>query len=212
MKETSLSRDAIVDAAIDLAEAEGIGAVTMRALAERLGASPMGLYRHVATKQELLGAVADRHLSEMQLPAVDELSWQDAIERVCIALHDAFLAHPDVLEILAVQHIDTITMFRATDAVLAALRRAGLSDREAVQSLDVLTCYATGFNQRRAELRRRATAKDERLRRLQDLPADELPTVRELAGELVSLDFEHDFEDGLRLILDGIEARVAARG
>jgi AcrR family transcriptional regulator len=208
---TQLSRETIVEGAIELIEAEGIGALTMRALAERLGASPMGLYRHVETKQELLGAIADHYLSEVDLPRTDELDWRETITQVSAALHEAFLAHPDLSEILAVQHIDTITMFRATNVILDALTDAGLSGPEAVQALDVITNYAAGFTQRKAELRRRATAKEGRMHRLGELPEDEFATVRELSGELVDLDFQHGFEDGLALILDGIEARIVAR-
>lgn len=206
---TPLSRDGIVDAAIELIEAEGIGALTMRALAERCGASPMALYRHVETKQELLAAVADRYLSEAELPDTAELGWRETVTGVCAAIHGTFIEHPDLAEILALQHIDTITMFTATNTILESLREAGLSDREAVHALDVVTCYATGYSQRKAELRRRETAQDLRLRRLRELPEDGFAAVRELSGELVGLDFEHSFEDGLGLILDGIEARAA---
>ena len=202
-----LSAEAIVAAAAQLLESDGLEALTMRRLAAQLGASPMSLYRHVATKEELLRLIADRQLAEVELPDTEGLSWREAITEVTRALHGSFLAHPHLSAILAVQHIDAIAIFRATEVILHALRSAGLDDRDAVRALDVITSYAAGFTQRRNELRTRATAPRERLDRLHNLPP-ELPTVADLAGQIVALDLDHRFEDGLALILDGIELRV----
>ena len=198
----------IVEAAAELIDADGVGALTMRRLAARCGVSPMALYRHVATKEELLGAIADRYLQEFELPDTEGLAWRDAIAEVTIAVHRAFLAHPHLTEILAVQHVDTIALYRVTEVVLRVLKDAGLDDREAVYALDTITSYATGFTQRKADLRSRSSVPAERLRRIQELPPEEFGTVLGLAGQLVTLDFEHDFEHGLELLLDGIERRI----
>jgi AcrR family transcriptional regulator len=203
-----LSAEAIVSAGIDVLESDGLEALTMRRLAKQLGASPMSLYRHVATKEELLRLIADRQLAEVELPDTEGLPWRTAIVELTSALHRSFLAHPHLSAILAVQHIDAVAIFRATEVILRALRSAGLDDREAVRALDVITSYAAGFTQRRNELRSRTAAPGERLDRLHNLPP-ELPTVAELAGQIVALDFDHRFEEGLALILDGIEFRLA---
>jgi AcrR family transcriptional regulator len=207
-----LSLEAIVDAAAELLEAEGLGALTMRRLAARLGFSPMGLYRHVATKEELLRALADRYLADLALPDTEGLAWQETIVAVTSAIHRAFLAHSHLSEILAVQHVDALAVFRGSEAILDALTTAGMDDREAVRALDVLTSYAVGATQRKAELRGGSAAQAERLRRLRELPPGSFPTIRKLAGELVTVDFEHSFEDGLRLVIDGIERRIEKLG
>jgi AcrR family transcriptional regulator len=204
---SGLSLEAIVAAAVELIDADGLGTLTMRRLAKRLHCSPMALYRHVATKHDLIRAIAEQYLADVELPEVDGLTWQETVVTLTTTVHRAFLAHPPLEEILAVQHVDTIAVFRASELILGALLGAGLDGREAVRALDSLTSYAVGATQRKAEQRRR-TAQDDRLARLRRLPADSFPIVRELAGELVTVDFAHSFEDGLQLLIDGIEHRL----
>jgi AcrR family transcriptional regulator len=194
----------VVLAAVELIEAEGIGALTMRRLAARLGCSPMALYRHVETKQDLIRAIGDHYLSDLELPDTGGLPWQEAIVAVAATAHDAFLAHDPLLEIVAVQHVDAIPILQASEVILGALRSAGLSDRDAVRALSVITSYAVGATQRMAEQRAGAPAELKRLRRVLQLPVDRFPILRALAGELVSVDIELSFEDGLRLLLQGL--------
>jgi AcrR family transcriptional regulator len=210
-RKPELGVDSIVAAAVDLIEADGLEALTMRGLATRLGCSPMALYRHVADKQELIGAIADHYLADLELPDTTGLRWQDAIVVVVTAVHDAFLAHPPLEAILSTRHVDTIAVFRADELILRALQEAGLTGREAVHALDVLASYAVGTIMRHAAVRARSPIESRRLDRLRQLPAEEFPLVRGLAGELVTVDFTLSFEDGLRLVVDGIERRIDQR-
>ena len=198
-------------AAVEVIEADGVGALTMRRLAARLGCSPMALYRHVATKQDLIRAIGEHYLAGIELPDTDGLPWDEAIIAVVSVLHHAVLARAALVEIVAIQHVDAAAIFRAEEAILRALRSAGLSDREAVRGLSVITSYTVGATQRRAEQRAGSPAAVHRLQRLHQLPADTFPTLRALAGELVSVDFELSFEDGLRLLLEGVASTSRVR-
>lgn len=191
-------------AAVEVIDADGVGALTMRRLAARLGCSPMAVYRHVATKQDLIRAIGEHYLADIELPDTDGMHWDEAIIAVVSALHDAVLERAPMVEIVAVQHVDAVAIFRAEEAILHALRSAGLSDRDAVRGLSVITSYTVGATQRRAEQRAGSPAAVHRLHRLLQLPADAFPTVRALAGELVRVDLELSFDDGLRLLLRGI--------
>jgi AcrR family transcriptional regulator len=199
-----LSIETVVLAAAELIEESGIGALTMRRLATRLGCSPMALYRHVETKDDLLRAIGEHYLSDVELPETAELPWQEAIVAVTSTLHQAFVARAPLLEIAAAQHVDALPVLQASEVVLRSLRAAGLSDREAVRGLSVITSYSVGVTQRKAEQRAASPAEIKRLQRVLRLPHETFPTLRELAGELVSVDFELSFEDGLRLLLEGI--------
>jgi AcrR family transcriptional regulator len=210
MYASALNVDSIVAAAIELIDAEGLEALTMRRLAKNLRCSPMALYRHLADKQELVGAIADHYLADLELPDTAGLSWQDSIVAVVNAVHDAFLAHPPLEAILTVRHVDTIAVFRADEVILRALAEAGLDGRDAVHALDVLASYAVGSIMRHAAIRAGSPGEGRRLGRLRALPAEEFPHVRELAGELVTVDLTMSFEDGLRLLIDGIERRVGS--
>jgi len=199
-----LTLEAAVLAAVEVIEADGVGALTMRRLAARLGCSPMALYRHVATKQDLIRAIGEHYLADIEMPDTDGLPWDEAIIAVVSVLHHAVLERAALVEIVAIQHVDAVAIFRAEEAILRALRSAGLSDGDAVRGLSVITSYTVGATQRRAEQRAGSPAAVHRLQRLLQLPADTFPTLRALAGELVSVDFELSFEDGLRLLLQGI--------
>ena len=208
---STLGIDRIVATAAELIEAHGLGSLTMRRLAKELGCSPMALYRHVADKQELVGAVADHYLADLGLPATDGLPWEEAIVATVMAVQRAFTERPHLEEMLAFRHVDTIAIFRADETILRVLRTAGFDDRGAVHALDVLASYAVGATLRQASVRGDGAAEDKRLGRLRQLPAEEFPVVRELAGELVTVDFHHTFEDGLRLVVDGIARRLERR-
>jgi hypothetical protein len=74
----------------------------------------------------------------------------------------------------------------------------------------VIASYAVGATLRLAAARAGSSGQGKRLERIRDLPAEEFPRMRELAGELVTVDFTLTFEDGLRLLIDGIERRVGS--
>jgi TetR/AcrR family tetracycline transcriptional repressor len=179
----------------------------MRSLARRLGCSPMALYRHVATKQDLMRAISEHYLADIEIPDTEGMDWQDAIVAACAAVHRAILAQAPLQEILPAQHVDAFAVLRASEIVLRALISAGLSERESVEALSVITSYAVGVTERKAAQRAATPAELERLRRIMALPADEFPTVRALAGQVVAVDYELSFEAGLRLLLQGVVPR-----
>jgi AcrR family transcriptional regulator len=202
-----LGLETIIAAAAELIESEGLAKLTMRRLASRLDCSAMALYRHVATKQDLLRAIGEHYLAGIEFPDVQNLDWREAIIAAAAAVHHRFLEWGPLLEILPVQHVDAVAVLQAEELILQALKAGGLTDRDAVRELSVITSYAVGATQRQAGQRLGSPAEVERLRRLLQLPADQFPTMRALAGELVSVDIELSFEDGLRRLLDGIAPR-----
>jgi AcrR family transcriptional regulator len=206
-----LTLEAVVRAAVEVIDSDGVGALTMRRLAAQLGCSPMALYRHVATKQDLIRAIGEHYLADIELPDTTDMPWDETIIAVVSVLHHAVLERAALVEILAVQHVDTVAIFRAEEAILRALQSAGLSERDAVRGLSVITSYTVGATQRRAEQRAGSPAAAHRLQRLLQLPADTFPTLRAVAGELVRVDFELSFEDGLRLLLQGISPASRAK-
>jgi AcrR family transcriptional regulator len=204
------SLDEIVDAATGLVDAEGFDGLTMRKVAARCGVGVMTLYGYVRTREELIAAVIDRYLADIPVPAVEHLTWQEQLAEVFRAVNRAFEAHPVLSEIVGHQALDSIAFYRGAEVALRALKRAGLSDAESVGALDALTSFVVGFAQRKAERRLRSAQSAERLARVRALPVDEFRIVVELAGQLVTWDSERHFEDGLQLVIGGIEQRVTA--
>jgi AcrR family transcriptional regulator len=169
--------DAIVDAAAALIETEGFEALTMRRIAEECGVGVMTLYGYVRTKEEILGALSDRLLGEVDLPAPDG-PWTEQVAEVFRSVHRVFSAHPELASIASTQPIDGLAAYRGAERVLAALRGAGFGDDEAFWAFDTLVCYTAGFSQREVAFEPAAPSGGDRLQRLHRLPPVREPPPR----------------------------------
>jgi TetR/AcrR family transcriptional regulator, tetracycline repressor protein len=97
---TRYRRADVVDRAIDLLEEVGLSGLSMRRLAGDLGVQPSALYHHVASKQELLGAVADEVLARGRRSS-EVLGWQDELRLACVELRDTMVRHRDGAALIA---------------------------------------------------------------------------------------------------------------
>src|SRR5262245_45797008 len=184
-KAPPLDLETIVAAAAELVADQGFDALTMRALAERLGVTAMSLYRYVGTKEELLLILAARALGDLELPEPGKLPWKEEIAETFRSMHHLLLAHPEFAHIAASQPVDALVAQRAMEQVLATLQREGLDDEEAVNAYDALVSFARGFTQRHAK-RPEAAPSFDRLAGMRDLSSNEFPHVVKLAGRLVT--------------------------
>jgi AcrR family transcriptional regulator len=134
---TSLDRQLVLDAAIELADEAGLESVSLRRVAERLGVTPMALYRYVRGKDDLLDGMADELYAELDLSG-DEGDWWDALARLARSTRSVVLAHPWSVPLfarpLAGPHAHALG-----DALEAALRRAGFSRAETNELHDQLS-------------------------------------------------------------------------
>src|SRR3954454_22940290 len=123
----AINRDAILDATLALAEERGLDAVSMRAVAARLGVTPMALYRHVGDKQGLLDGVVERLLDELPSPDAS-LAPDERLRELAGALRSTARRHPDVFVMLLRRPATTPASLRARERVYAALREAGVPE------------------------------------------------------------------------------------
>jgi TetR/AcrR family transcriptional regulator, tetracycline repressor protein len=140
-----LSRDLVLDAATDLLAERG--AVTMRAVAQRLGVAPNALYSHVADKTELVDGVLDRVLAHVEAPpsgpGVDP---REALHRLMASTHDVLLRHPQLVPaFLARQGARGVNAQRLGAVALEHLAAAGVTGDAAREALRVLIVYTIGF-------------------------------------------------------------------
>ncbi len=222
---SDLSIEKIVGSAIETADAEGLGALSMRRVAERLGVGTMSLYTYVPGKEELIDLMLDAVYGDMARPAERPAHWRARLEEV--ARENWLLArrHPWVLELSTIRPPLGPNAVAKYDYELAAVDGIGLSDIE----MDSVVELVTGHVERVARRRLDAT-RVERDSGMTDEQWWELngPLVRNVfdetrfpvaarvgvvAGEAHGAAYspEHAFEFGLRCVLDGIEALVAQR-
>jgi AcrR family transcriptional regulator len=141
----TLSRPRIVDAALALMDAEGLDAVTMPRLAERLGVGTMSLYRHIESKEDLVNAVAERVLSGVEVPDGEPDDWEGRVVGYLRALRIQALAHPALSGILASRGLTVGPVFDQLEQISSILRAAGFSDIDAVRAFYALLTYVFGF-------------------------------------------------------------------
>ncbi len=139
-----IDRQAILAASLRLADEEGLAAVTMQAVAERLGVTPMALYRHVTNKADLLDGVVESILLEVDLPD-PEAPWAERLRALARGTRMAARRHPEVFPLLLQRAAATPGARRTRDVVYAALREAGLNEDAVVQLERLLATAVLGF-------------------------------------------------------------------
>jgi AcrR family transcriptional regulator len=130
----TLSRDAVLDAALGLADEGGLGAVSMRRLASRLGVEAMSLYNHVSGKADLLDGIASRVFEAIAMPDAT-LPWDERVRVLVRGCYEAMRIHPAVVQALVTEAANprSVGALSFIDAILGALFDAGLDERAAAR-------------------------------------------------------------------------------
>ncbi len=209
-----LSRERVLRAAIDQADAVGLEALTMRTLAELLEVAPMALYRHVANKDDLIDGMVDVVFSEIGVPAGGG-NWRTAMRRRAIAVRDALARHRWAIGLMESRRTPGPANLRHHDGVIGRLRAAGFNTEMAAHVYSVLDSYIYGFALTKMNLpfetSQQAVGVAEEM--LKPFPVNEYPNLVEFLREHVmqpGYDFGDEFEYGLDVVLDGIDVALEA--
>ena len=138
-----ITRSQILRTSLALADERGLAAVTMHAVATRLGVTPMALYRHVGAKADLLDGIVESLLDE--LPAVAPSRWDRQLAAMGQALREVARRHPTVFPLLLQRPATTPGARVTRDRVYAVLRTAGIAPRHVVRVERLITTLALGF-------------------------------------------------------------------
>jgi AcrR family transcriptional regulator len=220
-----LSVDRIVAAAIELADTEGLGALSMRRVAERLGVGTMSLYTYVPAKAELIDCMLDTVYGEVAEPAGEHDGWRAALEAVARANHALYLRHPWMLQVATGRPGLGPNAVARYDAELRAVDGLGLDDVEMDSVVAMVSSFVHGAAREAVEAARTAQrsgltdeewwrANEPFLARVFDPARYPLAArVGAAAGAAhnAASDPAHAFEFGLQRLLDGIEVFVNRR-
>ncbi|MCS0635942.1 TetR/AcrR family transcriptional regulator [Streptomyces sp. LP05-1] len=215
-----LTLERIVTAAVEVADAEGLEAVSMRRLSAELGVGTMSLYRYVPGKAELL----DLMLDHLQTPPPDaprpaDGDWRAAVELMARAELALLRRHPWLLKVNEARTVLGPGTLRSFEASLRGLRGMGLSDPETISVVISVHAFVSGIARLEADtaaaVRESGMAIDQFWKRqepflVQAMESGEFPTMAGLSEDSFSYEFDH-FEFGLAALLRGVEAQVAAR-
>lgn len=208
-RQTGLNSEVIVTTALRLMDEQGPAALTMRRLAGALGVSPMGLYRHVDDKDDLLDQVLGAVVDRFQPPALPDARWEEQVTGFFEALRRLLLEHPGVASLVADRVPRSTAWFRVVEQALGLVRAGGFEGEDAVSAFTALLLYTLGFVMWERPQAGRPSSSDWarlRLARLLTLSPDELPNVVELAPHLVTRATPEQFAWGLDRLIAGLRA------
>ena len=214
---TPLTRQRVLRAAVALADRGGVGALSMRKLAQELGVEAMSLYHHVANKDDILDGIVDVVFGEIELPT-GEAGWEAAMRRRSVSAREALRRHPWATGLMESRRTPGPANIRHHDAVLGVLRNAGFPVELAAHAYSLLDSYIYGFALQEASLPFHTPEEAAEVAQeiMSVFPADDYPHLAEIATEHAlqpGYDYGDEFLYGLDLILDGLaRARAAAGG
>jgi AcrR family transcriptional regulator len=215
-----LTLERIVEAAVRVADAEGLEAVSMRRVATELGTGTMSLYRYVPGKAELLDLMLDRVQRPSDDPAgLGDGGWRSALEALGRATLALYRRHPWLLQVNQSRPLLGPSALDGMEKVLSRIKSMGLTDPELVSAVIAVDGYVVGAARTQlyeAEVERRTGLTDAEFWAAQApmlekfMASGRYPMLAGLSEDAFGRDFDH-FEFGLQRILDGLEALVARR-
>jgi len=205
-----LTPDSVVTAALAVADSQGLEGLTMRGLARELGVEAMSLYHHFVSKDVLLDALVDRIYGEIVLPDATK-DWRTQLRLRSMSVRSVLRRHPWALPLMESRRVPGPATLTYHDANIACLRAGGFGPRQVAHAYAVLDAFVYGFVLQES-----------------NLPFDSGPEAADMVSEepfgaalaawpnmawfaehvvlAAGYSFDREFEPGLDLVLDGIEA------
>ncbi len=202
-----LTRDIIAAAAVRVADEQGIESLSMRRVAEQVNVEAMSLYHHVSNKADLIAAMVEQVVPEIDPPS-KVVSWQDAMRKRAHTIKHVLEDHTWAAQLFVSGMNDGPRMMKYTDATVGYLLQAGFPTALADYAWNIIDSYIYGFNMMRlnfpiqpSEYQKVAT------QYLPFISKTELPHMHAMTVSIIdgSHDGIQDFDFGLDLILEGLE-------
>jgi AcrR family transcriptional regulator len=206
-----LSKERVLRAAVTLAARDGIESLTMRKLADELGAGAMSLYHYVPNKDRLLDGMVDIVFGEIELPSTRD-DWKAAMRKRALSTREALRRHPWAIGLMEGRTNHGPANLSLHNAVLGCLRAAGFSIEMTVHAYSVQDAYIYGFALQERDMSSEspddfAAEAQRQMHEYHDVLAD-YPHLVEVVGGYVAragYDYATEFLFGLDLILDGLD-------
>jgi len=213
-----LSRSAVVDRAIALADREGVEALTIRRLATELGVTPMALYWHFRSKEELIAGLADKIWGEIRTDVDRSAAWPDQLRYMLESLLDVLRTHSSASGLLLSSEKFGPSHWEATETTLDILRSAGFDPEHASEIAKsalwtglMLVMSEVRFDPGLSE-RERADVQRRKQVELASLPPDRYPRLVEAAIPMTACveDASFHYRLGVDLFIAGVRALATA--
>lgn len=203
-----LSRQAILRAAVRLADRQGLAALSMRRLGAELGVEAMAVYHYFPNKGALLDGIVEEVAAEVPAPQFDSSDWREGLQAYARALLDTLAAHPNLIPLAFSRPATTPRNLHAMEALLGSLRIAGFEPRQALDMLYALNGLVLVHAALRAGVGGAPAPHGEpgQTSRLAELPAEMYPLLAEAAEASATRGPTARFEFALDALLTGFAA------
>jgi AcrR family transcriptional regulator len=219
-REQELSRDRVVRAAVAVADAEGLGALSMRRIAADLGVATMSLYRHVASKDDLMLLMADAVFGEQPFPERPPAGWRERLETMARLMWSALRRHPWAAEVVSLTRPQALpNLIAYGEWSLSALRGTGFDTEDTMYTHLTLIGHVRGvalsLHSETLAAQDTGMTNEEWLESegqgsVELIGSGRYPALAEMIERPFDYDLDRVFEYGLQRLLDGVEARLRA--
>ncbi|MER5397941.1 TetR/AcrR family transcriptional regulator C-terminal domain-containing protein [Streptomyces sp. NPDC002599] len=224
MPRDTLTADRIVRAAIELLDDEGLDGLNMRSLAQRLGTAATAVYWHIKNKDDLVRLAGDAVWAEAEVPDLDAIDWRAAAVAHATGVYAMLTRHPWLVQAFGSHLLYGSAQARHNDFSLAVYEKAGFAAADADRAAAATLAFVLGSTlgpAAQVSLNRRLnkTGEDaeelmaEAMRRATET-ARQFPHLRKRLDTTAATEYagapDNSFAFGLRSLLDGFEARLAA--
>ncbi|WP_370865488.1 TetR/AcrR family transcriptional regulator C-terminal domain-containing protein [Nocardioides agariphilus] len=208
-----LNRERTFEVALELADREGIEAVSMRRLARELGVEAASLYHHVASKDQILDGLVDLVAAEIELPAPSP-DWRDTISQRARHTRTCLRRHPWAVSLMASRTSPGSATLALLEAGIRCFREGGFSVQQAAHAISAVDSYVHGFVLQEVNLPFRDETELAAMTAaiMETFPASEFPYLFEMTVEHVlkpGFDYGKEFDSGLAVVLDGLATTLA---
>lgn len=217
----NLTLDRIVEAAIAVADRDGVAALSMRRVAAELGVGTMSLYRHVPGKAELLALMLDRVSDPAEgIARSAGAGWRDVVEAAARDSYRLYLRHPWLLQVNWTRPVIGPNTLAGMEIFVRGLEGLGLTDQELISLIIMVDGYVTGIARQRiqhAALPDETGVTDEEFWShhsailVKAMVSGDYPAMAALSEDAFSLGWDETFEFGLQRLLDGTAALIGSR-
>lgn len=202
----ALDRETIIRAAAEIAERDGLQALSMRKLASALGVEAMSLYHHIDGKDALLDGLVELAVASMDVSQMQHGDWQQRVKAVFRSYRAMAHRHPAVFPLVGRRPVQTLAALAPVDAVLGVLLDAGFSPRDALTAFRTLSGFAYGYAL--AELRglamESAAGQQGPAPDVLRAEAERFPHLAKVIPYAGTTDRDAEFEAALNIIIAGL--------